>query len=75
VVAVTTAEGYDLLTGDGVHASENGDRPIAVAPDGQWLVVERGRRIVLVPADAEQQPDTDPVDLGPLNRAVHFAQT
>jgi hypothetical protein len=75
VVVVTTAEGYDVLTDDGVHPSENGDRPTAVAPDGEWVVAERDRRIVLVPADAVQQPDTDPVDLGPLNRTVHFAQT
>jgi hypothetical protein len=73
VVAATTPDGYDVLTSGGVQQFGTGDRPVAMALDGRQVAVERDRRIAMVAVDSTQT-DGEPIDLGPVNRTVHFTQ-
>jgi hypothetical protein len=73
VVAATTPDGYDVLTSGGVQQFASGDRPVAMALDGRQVAVERDRRIAMVAVDSSPA-DGEPIDLGPVNRTVHFTQ-
>ena len=73
VVAVATASGYDLLTAEGVRAFRGDDTALALSLDGAAIAIERDGRVAL--AGTGPDDDTDPIDLGPRGRTVHFTQT
>jgi hypothetical protein len=72
-VATTTPSGYDLLSADGVTRFETDDTAVALSLDGAALAVERDGRLVLTGSDPDAS--TDPIDLGPRGRTVHFTQS
>jgi hypothetical protein len=72
-VATTTPSGYDLLSAEGVSRFETDDTAVALSLDGAALAVERNGRLVLTGSDPDAS--TDPIDLGPRGRTVHFTQS
>jgi hypothetical protein len=72
IVVTTTASGYDLSSPDGVSRFETDDTVLSLSLDGAALAVERAGRIALVGSDPDAS--TDPIDLGPRGRTVHFTQ-
>jgi hypothetical protein len=72
-VATTTPSGYDLLGADGVSRFETDDTAVQLSLDGAALAVERDGRLVLTESDPDAS--TDPIDLGPRGRTVHFTQS
>lgn len=75
-VVTPTSDGYDLLAAPGPIQFESGDTVVALAPDANSVVVERGSRLLLVavaPSDgSEATADAEPIDLGPRGRSVGF---
>jgi hypothetical protein len=71
-VTTTTPAGYDLLSAEGVVRFETDDIALALSLDGAALAVERDGRIALAGSDPDTS--TDPIDLGPRGRTVHFTQ-
>jgi hypothetical protein len=71
-VVTTTPSGYDLLSAEGVRQFETDDTVLSLSLDGTALAVERDGRIALVGSDPDAA--TDPIDLGPRGRTVHFTQ-
>lgn len=71
-VATTTSSGYDVLGAEGVSRFETDDSVLSLSLDGASLAVERDGRVTLV--DSDPDSSTDPIDLGPLGRTVHFTQ-
>ena len=72
-VATTTPSGYDLLSAEGVSRFETDDTARSLSLDGAALAVERDGRLVLAGSDPDAS--TDPIDLGPRGRTVHFTQS
>lgn len=72
VVATTTPSGYNLLSSENVRQFETDDTALSLSLDGAALAVERDRRLALVGSDPDES--TDPIDLGPRGRTVHFTQ-
>ena len=72
IVAITTPSGYDLLTPDEVRRITTDDIALSLSLDGAVVAVERDARVVLV--SSESDDTTDPIDLGPRGRTVHFTQ-
>jgi hypothetical protein len=60
------------LSAEGVRQFETDDTALSLSLDGAALAVERDGRIALVGSDPDAQ--TDPIDLGPRGRTVHFTQ-
>lgn len=71
-VATTTPSGYDLSSASGVTAFETDATALSLSLDGAAVAVEREGRITLVGSDPDAT--TDPIDLGPRGRTVHFTQ-
>jgi hypothetical protein len=71
-IATTTPSGYDLVSAQGVRQFETDDTALSLSLDGTALAVERDGRIALVGADPDAA--TDPIDLGPRGRTIHFTQ-
>ncbi len=71
-VATTTPSGYDLSSASGVTAFETDATALSLSLDGAAVAVEREGRIALVGSDPDAT--TDPIDLGPRGRTVHFTQ-
>jgi len=71
-VATTTPSGYDLLSAEGVSQFETDDTTRSLSLDGAAVAVERDGRLVLAALDPDSS--TDPIDLGPRGRTVHFTQ-
>jgi hypothetical protein len=72
-VATTTPSGYEVLSAEGVNPFETDDIARSLSLDGAALAVERDGRLALASSDPEAP--TDPIDLGPRGRTVHFTQT
>jgi hypothetical protein len=73
IVASSTSSGYDLMSQDGVRQFQTDDIALSLSLDGAAIAIERDRRIALVSTDPAES--TDPIDLGPIGRTVHFTQT
>ncbi len=73
IVGAATASGYDLMSQDGVRQFQTTDDALALSLDGAAVAVEREGRLALIGTSPEES--TDPIDLGPLGRTVHFTQT
>ncbi len=71
-IATTTTSGYDLSSPAGVSRFETGDTALSLALDGAAVAVERDGRLALAGSDPDAS--TDPIDLGPSGRTVHFTQ-
>jgi hypothetical protein len=71
-IAVTTPSGYDLVSAEGVSQFETDDTALALSLDGAAVAVERDGRLALAGSDPDAA--TDPIDLGPRGRTVHFTQ-
>lgn len=71
-IATTTSSGYDLSSTAGVSRFETGDTALSLALDGAAVAVERDGRLALAGSDPDTS--TDPIDLGPRGRTVHFTQ-
>jgi hypothetical protein len=71
-VATTTPSGYDLVSAEGVSQFETDDTALALSLDGAAVAVERDGRLALAGSDPDAA--TDPIDLGPRGRTVHFTQ-
>lgn len=72
-VTTTTPAGYDLLSADGVSQFETDGTALALSLDGAAVAVERDGRLTMAGSDPDAS--TDPIDLGPRGRTVHFTQT
>jgi len=60
------------LSAEGVSQFETDDTTRSLSLDGAASAVERDGRLVLAALDPD--PSTDPIDLGPRGRTVHFTQ-
>ncbi len=75
IAATSTADGYDLLSADGVRQFQTGDELLALALDGRSVVAERGSRLILLDTQTGDAASEDPIDLGPRGRSVHFTRS
>jgi hypothetical protein len=71
-IVTTMPSGYDLLSAEGVSTFETDDTALSLSLDGAALAVERDGRVALVGSGPDAS--TDPIDLGPRGRTVHFTQ-
>jgi hypothetical protein len=71
-VVTTTPSGYDLMSAQGVNRFETDDTALSLSLDGAALAVESEGRLALAGSDPDAS--TDPIDLGPRGRTVHFTQ-
>ena len=75
IVAVSTSNGFDLLSSDGVRRFRDGDTLVSLSLDANVAAIEREGRLVLLDTGLDDAPAQDPVDLGPRGRSVHFTQS
>ena len=71
-VVATAPSGYELLSAEGVSQFQTDDTARSLSLDGAAVAVERDGRLALTGLDPDAS--TDPIDLGPRGRTVHFTQ-
>jgi hypothetical protein len=75
IVGATTADGFEVLSSDGVRQFPDDGTLVALSLDGRVVAAERDGRIVLLDTGLDDESSEEPIDLGPRGRSVHFTQT
>jgi hypothetical protein len=75
IVGAATADGFDLLSSDGVRRFTDDDTLLALSLDGEVVAAERDGRVVLLATGLDDEASQQSIDLGPQGRSVHFTQS